>query len=151
MGNLTIGQLAARTGLAQSTIRYYERRGLLPLPARGRGWHRYGSDTLSLLGVIELGKRSGFSLDEIAVLLDAAKVESNLEPAQTWQKLATTKLTEIDAQIEQLHQMRALLEEALRCSCLTKERAELIPAALGWAAEATGAKRSEARTAAPRR
>ena len=69
---MTIGQLATRTGLAPSAIRYYERRGLLPMPERGHGWHRYGSDTLSLLAVIELAKRTGFTLDEIAVLLQAA-------------------------------------------------------------------------------
>jgi DNA-binding transcriptional MerR regulator len=134
---MTIGELATRTGLAPSAIRYYERRGLLPAPARGSGWRRYDTETLSWLAVIELAKRTGFTLDEIAVLLDAARTGSSSEPAQTWQQLAATKLTEIDAQLARLQQMRALLGEALRCSCLTQQRAELIPAALGWAVEAT--------------
>jgi MerR family redox-sensitive transcriptional activator SoxR len=144
VGTMTIGELATRTGLAPSAIRYYERRGLLPAPARGSGWRRYDTDTLSWLAVIELAKRTGFTLDEIAVLLDAAGTESTHEPAQTWQQLAASKLSEIDARLDQLQQMRALLGEALRCSCLTKQRAELIPAALGWAIEAVADARVEA-------
>jgi DNA-binding transcriptional MerR regulator len=143
---MTIGELATRTGIAPSAIRYYERRGLLPKPARAGGWHRYGTDTLSLLAVIELAKRTGFTLDEVAVLLDAAKAESHDEPAQIWQQLAAAKLTEIDTQIQRLQHMRGLLQEALACSCLTQERAELIPTALGWAVEATGGSRNGARS-----
>jgi len=147
VGTMTIGELATRTGLAPSAIRYYERRGLLPAPPRGSGWRRYDTDSLSWLAVIELAKRTGFTLDEIAVLLDAARTESAREPAQTWQQLAAAKLTDIDAQLHRLQQMRALLGEALRCSCLTTERAELIPAALGWAIEATTATRAKPRGA----
>lgn len=144
MATMTIGELAARSGLAPSAIRYYERRGLLPAPPRGSGWRRYDTETLSWLAVIELAKRTGFTLDEIAVLLDAARTETTQEPAQTWQQLAATKLTEIDDQLHRLQQMRALLGEALRCSCLTQQRAELIPTALGWAIEANADASSKA-------
>lgn len=135
MKSMTIGEVATKTGLTQSTIRYYERRGLLPARTKGSGWHRYDTDTLSLLALIELAKRTGFTLDEIGVLLEATRIGSHDEPTQTWQKMAATKLTEIDSQLYQLNQMKVLLAEALRCSCLTQERTDLIPAALGWAGE----------------
>jgi len=130
---MTIGELATRSGLSSSAIRFYQRRGLLPPRESGSTWQRYGADTLARLAVIELAKRAGFTLDEIIVLLDAVRGADS--PAPTWQAMAQTKLTEIDTQIANLHHMRGLLSEALACSCLTLDRAALIPVALGWAAE----------------
>ena len=132
---MTIGELADRTGLAVSAIRFYQRRGLLPARDAGSGWQRYGPDTLARLAVIELAKGTGFSLDEIAQLLAAFDADGS--PATTWQTLAEAKLADIDAQAARLHHMRDLLTEALTCSCMTLDRAQLVPAALGWATERT--------------
>lgn len=133
--SMTIGELADRTGLAVSAIRFYQRRGLLPARNVGSGWQRYGPDTLARLAVIELAKRAGFTLDEIIELLAAFEAEDS--PAPTWQTLATSKLADIDTQITRLQHMRGLLTEALDCSCMTLDRAQLVPAALGWATERT--------------
>lgn len=133
MGEMTIGELATRSGLSISAIRFYQRRGLLPPRESGATWQRYGPETVARLAVIELAKRAGFTLDEIIELLRAADVDPS--PAPAWQALAQAKIGEIDTQIAQLHQMRGLLAEALACSCLTLDRAALIPAALGWATD----------------
>ena len=68
---LSIGQLAERSGISVSAIRYYERRGLLPEPERVGGQRRYAETTIRRLGMIDTGKRAGFSLEEIRALLAA--------------------------------------------------------------------------------
>ena len=70
---LTIGQVAKRAGLNASAIRYYEAHGLLPEPPRVSGQRRYGEDTLARLGVIDVAKRAGFTLDDIRVLLHRSR------------------------------------------------------------------------------
>ncbi len=65
-----IGQLAKRTGVNIETIRYYERRGLLPEPPRrASGYRQYSPDAVARLEFIRHGKELGFSLTEIAELL----------------------------------------------------------------------------------
>jgi len=130
---MTIGELSRRSGLAVSAIRFYQRRGLLPARDGGRGWQRYGADTLSRLAVIDLAKRTGFSLDEIGALMAALDADGTLVPA--WRALASAKLAEIEAQITRLGQMRELLTEGLACSCLTLPQVDLVPTALAWAAD----------------
>jgi MerR family redox-sensitive transcriptional activator SoxR len=66
---MTIGQLAQRFGLKTSAIRYYERVGVLPPPARESGQRRYGQDAVRRLEVLEVAKRAGFTLDEARLLL----------------------------------------------------------------------------------
>lgn len=128
---MTIGELATSSGLSVSAIRFYQRRGLLPPRDVVSGWQRYGSETLTRLAVIELAKRTGFTLDEVAVLLHAMDAADS--PAAAWQAMLQARLTEIDAQIDRLHATRRLLTEALYCECLTFDHADLMPAALGWA------------------
>lgn len=67
---LTIGEVARRAGVAQTTLRYYEQLGLLPAPGRVGGQRRYQESVLVRLEVIRLCKAAGFALDDIAVLMD---------------------------------------------------------------------------------
>lgn len=142
MDDMTIGELATRSGLNPSAIRFYQRRGLLPPRDARSGWQRYGADALTRLAVIELAKHAGFTLDEITILLDAMDTADS--PAPAWQNMIQAKLSEIDTHIGRLHTMRHLLTEALDCSCLTLERAALVPAALGWATDTVTATRTSA-------
>ena len=130
MDGMTIGALARRSGLSVSAIRFYQRRGLLPPRETTGGWQRYGADTLTRLAAIELAKRTGFTLDEIGVLLSAADTADAPSPA--WKGMFHAKITEIDRQIERLGTIRRVLVEALACDCLTLDRESLIPAAFGW-------------------
>ena len=109
---LTIGKVSAETGVAATTLRYYEQVGLLPAPARLGGQRRYDASVLPRLEVIALCKSAGFTLDEIQVLF------ADDEPGRPASKaLAEAKLTEIDARIESLTRARAVIEWGMRCTC----------------------------------
>lgn len=70
---LRSGELAARAGVSVETLRYYERRGVLPEPARSLGGHReYSASTVGLLRTIKAAQRLGFTLDEVVALLRGA-------------------------------------------------------------------------------
>jgi MerR family transcriptional regulator, redox-sensitive transcriptional activator SoxR len=114
---LTIGQLAQRFGLKTSAIRYYERIGVLPAPARESGQRRYGVDAIRRLEVLEVAKRAGFTLDEARLLLKRSEAGS---PAfEALRELAARKLPEIDALIALSQEVRAWLLTAADCSCTT--------------------------------
>ncbi len=114
---LTIGEIARRAGLNVSAIRYYEAEGLLPEAPRVAGERRYGGETLDRLGVIDVAKRAGFSLDDIRVLLESS---DKGEPAHNrLQELAERKLPEVDELIRRAELVRAWLKTATNCGCDT--------------------------------
>ena len=104
--------ISAQTGVAATTLRYYEQVGLVPAPARAGGQRRYDDSVLARLEVIGLCKSAGFTLDEIQVLFDD---DAPGRPAS--KALAEAKLTEIDARIESLTRARAVIEWGMRCTC----------------------------------
>jgi len=113
---MTRGQLARRCNVGPETIRFYERRGLIPEAPRSRaGYRRFGGEAVKRLVFIRRAKSLGFSLPEIGELLslhdrpdgDRARVK----------ELTESKLTEIEAKIADLQRMRATLSElAEQCS-----------------------------------
>lgn len=111
-GLMAIGEVARRSGVTATTLRYYEQVGLLAAPARRGGQRRYDDATLTRLEVIGLCKAAGFSLDEIRVLFadDAAGRPGS-------RALARAKLADIDAQLESLTRAREVIEWGLRCTC----------------------------------
>ena len=89
---LTIGQVASRTGLRASAIRYYESRGLLPKASRIGGKRVYEGSVLERLAIIELAKTAGFHLDEIrSTLLRAGEGK----PAARWKTVAQARQHEL--------------------------------------------------------
>jgi MerR family redox-sensitive transcriptional activator SoxR len=116
---MAIGEIARAAGVRPSTIRYYERRGLLPVPRRSGGKRRYDPRVMQLLRVIEVSKDAGFSLKEIQQLLHG--FDPRTPPSARWQALAQSKLREVDALIARAQGMRALLTRGLECGCLTLE------------------------------
>ena len=125
---LSIGTVAERAGVQTSTIRYYERLGLLPPPGRTSGRRRYDPGVLELLAAIEVAKAAGFSLREIKQLF--VGFEAGSSPSQRWSALAAAKLQELDAQAARIEAMRALLERGLECGCLTLDDCRLVRARL---------------------
>lgn len=116
MNPLTIGQVAKHTGVSVETIRFYERRGLIPAPARNRaGYRQYPPDTPRRVRFIQRAKAVGFTLGDIHELLDL-----RTRPGVTCADIrarAEVKLDEIDARLAELAQMRrALGQLADRCS-----------------------------------
>lgn len=112
VGGRTIGEVSRETGVAATTLRYYEQIGLVPEPARLGGQRRYDDSILSRLEVIALCKAAGFSLDEIQLLFAD---DAPGRPAS--RALAEAKLAEIDAQMESLARARAVIEWGMRCTC----------------------------------
>jgi MerR family redox-sensitive transcriptional activator SoxR len=126
MERLTIGEVARRTGLRTSAIRYYEEVGLLPPPWRVNGQRRYGADVFTQLAVVRMAQEAGFTIEEVRTLV--AGFPEGTPASARWQALAYRKLAEVDALIARAQAMRRVLEESLACGCLTLEAC----AALGW-------------------
>lgn len=116
---LRTGEVAERAGVNVQTLRYYERRGLLTAPDRSIGGHRlYPPDTVALLQVIKAAQRLGFTLDEVAELIDAGR---RRHPAPDLRQRAVDKIAEIDARIADLTAIRSTLTRLVeaRCDSLT--------------------------------
>lgn len=115
------GELAAAVGVNVETLRYYERRGLLPQPRRSPGGHRdYPDDAVALLRAVKSAQRLGFTLDEVAELIDTGRRRRH--PPPDLQARALAKIVEIDARIADLQRIREGLElvVAARCDSLTR-------------------------------
>jgi DNA-binding transcriptional MerR regulator len=108
----TIGEVARQANVAATTLRYYEKLGLIASPARRGGQRRYDDSVLARLEVIRLCKAAGFALDEIQTLF-ADDVPGR--PAS--RALAETKLAEIDARMAELARAREIIEWGRRCTC----------------------------------
>jgi DNA-binding transcriptional MerR regulator len=105
---MTIGEVARRAQVATSTIRYYERRGLLSADARQSGQRRYRTETLRRLVFIAMMQDIGLTLDEVYGILHAATVAE-------WKAITGQRLAALDEQIAQLQHARGLLAGALWC------------------------------------
>lgn len=103
---MRIGDVARRSGVEASAIRYYERIGILPGPGRVSGQRRYDPSVLERLRVVTLGRRIGFSLEEIGTLVSGIGGHK-LRPA--WRLLATKKLAELDTLLRETRALRELL------------------------------------------
>lgn len=119
MGQLTIGDVGRRSGLQPSAIRYYERIGLLPAPARRGGRRRYEPGILDRLTVIRVAQAAGLTLAEIGELFAGGQDEASV--GERWRSLARRKLIEIEELIARAERMRSMLEQALGCTCATIE------------------------------
>ena len=105
---MLIGQVAEAAGVAVSTVRFYEREGLLAADERRSGQRRYQPETLRRLIFIGMLKDGGLSLEEIAGILNARSKKE-------WKDIARARLAELDQEIERLQLARAYLSGALQC------------------------------------
>ncbi|GAA0793631.1 MerR family transcriptional regulator [Spirilliplanes yamanashiensis] len=118
MTGLRSSQVAAAAGVNLQTLRYYERRGLLAEPERSLGGHRlYPAEAVTALRVIKAAQRLGFTLDEVADLLEAGRHRHGRRPDAGLQARARTKLTEIEAKIADLQVIAGTLRAALDAGC----------------------------------
>ena len=108
--SLSSGQLATAAGVNQQTLRYYERRGLLAAPDRSPGGHRiYPTEAVTTLRMIKTAQRLGFTLDEIAGLIDVRR--------PGLQDQARRKLADVEAKIADLTLIADTLRSALAAGC----------------------------------
>ncbi|WP_435592663.1 MerR family transcriptional regulator [Nocardia sp. bgisy118] len=117
MTGMRSGELAAAAGVNAQTLRYYERRGLLAEPDRSLGGHRmYPEQAVTVLRVIKAAQRLGFTLDEVADLLEATQLGRRRTEAGL-QARAAAKLAEVDAELAELTAVRDILRAALAAGC----------------------------------
>jgi DNA-binding transcriptional MerR regulator len=116
-GPLRSGRLAEVAGVNPQTLRYYERRGLLPRPARSPGGHRlYPPESVTLLRMIKTAQRLGFTLDEVAELVDVGRHRHGRPDASLLAR-AGDKLVEIEARIADLQIIAADLRDGIAAGC----------------------------------
>jgi MerR family mercuric resistance operon transcriptional regulator len=109
----TIGGLAKAAGVGVETVRYYQRRGLLPEPARPPGEiRRYGENDLQRLRFIRRAQAAGFTLEEIGELLALDCTEDRARVRE----LASKRVAALDERISELERARAALDR-LRSTC----------------------------------
>jgi MerR family mercuric resistance operon transcriptional regulator len=109
---MLIGDLSQRTGGNIETIRYYERIGLLPAPARRGRYRSYGAEDVGRLRFIRRARNLGFSLDEVRTLLElAVGGPKSCSDART---LAAAHLVDVKAKIADLSRMERVLVDAVR-------------------------------------
>jgi MerR family redox-sensitive transcriptional activator SoxR len=112
---MKIGELAARSGLNASAIRYYEKIGLLAAPQRSRGQRRYATDALNRVLLMRFAGEMGFTLSEIKLFLNGLRDNEPVGPR--WKKLAHRKIAEVENTIQRSLRLKALLEHLLHCRC----------------------------------
>jgi MerR family redox-sensitive transcriptional activator SoxR len=115
---LTIGEVADRSGLAASAIRFYERQGLVRAERTAGGQRRFRRDVLRRIAFIRIAQRVGLSLEEIVEAL--AELPADKAPnAQDWQRLTRGWRQRIDNRIGLLEALRSGLTSCIGCGCLS--------------------------------
>lgn len=124
LSRLTIGELAARSGLAASALRYYEELGLIRSERTAGGQRRYLRTTLRRVAFIRAAQRVGLSLDEARTALDELPADRTPNAAE-WARVARSWQRRIDAQIADLERLRDRLTGCIGCGCLSLTKCRL--------------------------
>jgi MerR family redox-sensitive transcriptional activator SoxR len=115
---LTIGELAARAGVATSALRYYEDRGLISSERTEGNQRRYQRSTLRTVSVIRAAQEVGLTLAEIAQALESLP-DSRTPTKADWSRLARGWRSQLDARIHELIALRDELGDCIGCGCLS--------------------------------
>lgn len=122
--SLTIGELADRSGLATSAIRFYEANGLIESERNAAGHRRFRADALRRVSFIRVAQRVGLSLNDIGDAL--ASLPSSRTPTRAdWAMLARGWQPIIDERIALLEAMREKLDGCIGCGCLSLDTCEV--------------------------
>src|ERR1700687_392314 len=127
MAGLMIGELARQAGVAASALRYYEKAGLLPSPARTSNRRQYDQTALGRIRIILLARDAGFSISETRTFLNG--FPAGTRPGLRWRAMAKRKIAELDELTTRLNQMRSILNAGFRCECRQLEDCERLIAA----------------------
>lgn len=115
---LRSGQVAEAAGVNLQTLRYYERRGLLAEPERSLGGHRlYPEQAVAIVRIIKASQRLGFTLDDVAELLETGRHRHRRRPDASLHAKAVSKLAEIEQRIADLQVIADTLRVAVDVGC----------------------------------
>jgi MerR family transcriptional regulator, redox-sensitive transcriptional activator SoxR len=121
---LTIQEIARRSGVAASALRFYEERGLIKSQRSGAGHRRFPRAELRRIAFIVFAQRVGLSLEEIGAEL--AKLPASRAPTgKDWSRLSSAWTSRIDERIAELQRLKAGLTECIGCGCLSLGRCQL--------------------------
>lgn len=134
---LSIGELAQRTGLSVSAIRFYEEKGLVEPLRTGGNQRRFLRADIRRLSFILIAQRLGLSLGEIAEAM-AGLPHGRTPNAQDWARISGAIRTRIDDQIARLEKIREDLDGCIGCGCLSLKRCALYNAGDKWAEGGAG-------------
>jgi MerR family redox-sensitive transcriptional activator SoxR len=124
MASLTIGEVAARAGVATSALRFYEDRGLITSERTPAGHRRYAPDVLRRVSFIRVAQRVGLTLGEIAEALDRLP-DGRTPTRRDWARLARAWQPVLDQRIALLQAMRDELDGCIGCGCLSLDTCAL--------------------------
>ena len=121
---MTIADVARRSGVAASALRFYEQRGLIASERTGTGHRRFPRAALRRIAFIVFAQKVGLSLDEIATELE--RLPSNRVPERAdWAKLSGRWTHRIDERIAELERLKAGLTQCIGCGCLSLQHCRL--------------------------
>ena len=121
---LTIGEMASRSGVRTSTLRYYEERGLISSERTTGGQRRYARETLRRVAVIRAAQVLGFTLEEIRQALKELP-RARTPDQHDWEHLSQSWRSRLDGRIAELEALRDRLSRCIGCGCLSLERCAL--------------------------
>jgi len=122
---LTIGEVAERSGVAASALRFYERRGLIGTTRTDGNQRRFDRSVLRRIAFIQAGRAAGITLTEIGAALEG--LPTHRTPSRRdWERLSKRWRDDLDARIETLQALRNRLSTCIGCGCLSIDKCDLL-------------------------
>ncbi|MEV4262309.1 redox-sensitive transcriptional activator SoxR [Kribbella sp. NPDC049584] len=139
-GELTVGQLSRRSGVAISALHFYERQGLILSRRTSGNQRRYKRDTLRRVALVRIAQRVGVPLAEVAAILKL--LPENRTPTRAdWERISECWQAELDRRILHLEQLRDDFKDCVGCGCLSLDRCALANPYDALAAKGPGPRR----------
>lgn len=136
---LTIGELAKRTGVATSALRFYEERDLIRPHRTTSGHRRYWRGTIRQVAFIVFAQRVGLTLDEVRRELES--LQGHAPTGDDWERLSQRWTARIDEKMEELQRLRRGLTDCIGCGCLSLDVCALRNPDDRWGEHGTGPRR----------
>lgn len=134
---LTIGELAARTGVAASALRFYEERGLIHSERTEAGHRRFARAVIRRVAFIAFAQRIGLTLDEIRGAMDQLPCD-RVPVAAEWEALSSMWRERVDERIAELERLKRSLSDCIGCGCLSMQRCAILNPGDRLASEGSG-------------
>ena len=123
-GEMSVGELAERSGVSVSALHFYERQGLIASRRTTGNQRRYGRDMLRRVAVVRVAQRVGVPLADIGEAL-ATLPQGRTPTREDWTAMSTRWRAALDARIDQLERLRDSLSDCIGCGCLSLDRCVL--------------------------